>query len=224
VQRNIAEQGKKLFIDIDPQYEVPPITSNPVVITVPYSDIIDLFVSSNITSEVIEGIVEIPCYKKVVKHPKNNQILVDFNYIKPEHIKKLPSEYDINGLAFGSVPTLTDFEGIVFNKGLICFELIDATLLGDSNYALFTHIEKNPDISIPDTMIDCALMGMKILVTDDLSMAKKFVLKHNCGIVIGREYLNKLPELLETSYPIKSIYETTYINNDVNKMAKLLKE
>ena len=198
--------GAKFFIDLDLQYDLPPLTVNYNGIIIPNAGLKEL-----IEGYIVEAITpDEEVYK--LEEKDSNSLFVDFHYTKPDDLKELCKHFKLTGCSFGKQPNFMRFNRIKFKRAYMAQELYDFKFASDCRYALFTHIERNEDITIPNTLIDCSLMGMEIIVTENLREAAVFVLDNNIGHVIGRENTGILHDIVKNLPTVESLRKNSYSN------------
>ena len=186
--------SKKIVMDIAPEFSYDPIVFDPDGYISSSEEGLK-YIKNDETTEavVIDGITRIPEFDGF-KRKKSNElnILIDFNYTCPEDIAKLPKDVRLSGTTFGDFDNLVDFQGISFRRALIAFDLIDLTVFDNVDLALFTNCHTNKKIVIPQTLIDCVLLGIPVYVTSALPAAQSWVRYNNCGDTLGHDQIGNI--------------------------------
>ena len=88
---------------------------------------------------------------------------------------------------------------------------------------MYTKANINDDIIIPDTMVDCMLMGIPVLVDWNLEAACKFVVDHNCGYIITRENLEEVESIMETFRSVDKFEDSFDFNTEERTIEAIMK-
>ncbi len=208
---------EKLIIDISTEYALMPIMEYGITLTAFNRETLDQISGDEENWNIILGLTN--NNKQDVFPKRNNSVAVDFNYISPEDLLEIPKKYSIHGFSYGLLSSVQEFKDCTFQRAIVCQEPEDLWLYSDCEYILYTKADNNEDIVIPDTMIDFLLMGVKVIVTNNLESAQSFLRTNNCGVSIGQDQIKHFSQL--TEQPVKEL-EAKLFEKDISQMTKIL--